>query len=78
MHGCFATRWAEYGYGLTLRAEDACTKHAITTAFKPSGYNVKQLLIELTQTDARAHPSDRHRVSWARDAFHYITVAHQE
>ncbi|XXT14574.1 DUF1592 domain-containing protein [Sorangium sp. So ce429] len=62
VHGCFATRWAEYGYGLTLRAEDACTKHAITTAFKASGYNVKELLIELTQTDA----------------FHYITDAHQE
>ncbi|MGK3961805.1 DUF1585 domain-containing protein [Sorangium sp. So ce118] len=43
-------------------AEDACTKQAITTAFKASGYNVKQLLIDLTQTDA----------------FHYITVAHQE
>ncbi|WP_438003148.1 DUF1585 domain-containing protein [Sorangium sp. So ce321] len=46
----------------TLRAEDSCTKQPITTAFKPSGYNVKQLLIDLTQTDA----------------FHYITVAHQE
>ncbi|WP_437665678.1 DUF1592 domain-containing protein [Sorangium sp. So ce1182] len=62
VHDCFATRWAEYGYGLTLRAEDACTKQAITTAFKASGYNVKELLIELTQTDA----------------FHYISVAHQE
>ncbi|MGK3982321.1 DUF1592 domain-containing protein [Sorangium sp. So ce136] len=62
VHSCFATRWAEYGYGLTLRAEDACTKQAITSAFKASGYNVKQLLIELTQTDA----------------FHYISDAHQE
>ncbi|WP_437662592.1 DUF1592 domain-containing protein [Sorangium sp. So ce1182] len=62
VHGCFATRWTEYAYGLTLRAEDACTKHEITTAFKASGYNVKQLLIDLTQTDA----------------FHYIAVASQE
>ncbi|WP_438010356.1 DUF1592 domain-containing protein [Sorangium sp. So ce321] len=62
VHGCFATRWTEYAYGLTLRAEDACTKQEITTAFKASGYNVKQLLIDLTQTDA----------------FHYISVAHQE
>ncbi|WP_437618022.1 DUF1585 domain-containing protein [Sorangium sp. So ce1151] len=46
----------------TLRAEDACTKPPITTAFKASGYYVKQLLLDLTQTDA----------------FHYITVAHQE
>ncbi|WP_437670170.1 DUF1592 domain-containing protein [Sorangium sp. So ce131] len=49
---CFATRWAEYGYGLTLRAEDECTGKAVKAAFKESGYNVKQLLIELTQTDA--------------------------
>ncbi|WP_438021788.1 DUF1592 domain-containing protein [Sorangium sp. So ce233] len=49
---CFATRWAEFGYGLTLRSEDACTKQDVTTAFKASGYNVKQLLVELTQTDA--------------------------
>ncbi|WP_437283897.1 DUF1592 domain-containing protein [Sorangium sp. So ce406] len=49
---CFASRWAEYGYGLTLRSEDVCTKTDVTAAFKASGYNVKQLLIELTQTDA--------------------------
>ncbi|WP_437737203.1 DUF1592 domain-containing protein [Sorangium sp. So ce1335] len=49
---CFATRWAEYGYGLTLGSEDACTKKDITAAFVASGYNVKQLLIDLTQTDA--------------------------
>ncbi|WP_437640056.1 DUF1592 domain-containing protein [Sorangium sp. So ce854] len=49
---CFSKRWAEYAYGLTLRAEDACTGQAIRDAFKASGYNVKQLLIDLTQTDA--------------------------
>ena len=52
VQNCFAKRWSEYGYGLTLRAEDKCTTQAVTTAFKTSGYNVKQLLIELTQTDA--------------------------
>ncbi len=49
---CFAKRWSEFAYGLTLRAEDRCTQQAVTTAFEASGYNVKQLLIELTQTDA--------------------------
>lgn len=52
VQSCFAKRWSEYGYGLTLRPEDKCTAEAVTTAFKASGYNVKQLLIELTQTDA--------------------------
>ncbi|WP_437813714.1 DUF1592 domain-containing protein [Sorangium sp. So ce1078] len=49
---CFAKRWSEYAYGLTLRKEDQCTAEAVTTAFRESGYSVKQLLIELTQTDA--------------------------
>ncbi|MGK3994248.1 DUF1592 domain-containing protein [Sorangium sp. So ce1024] len=49
---CFSKRWAEYAYGLTLRAEDACTGQTVRDAFKASGYNVKQLLIDLTQTDA--------------------------
>jgi len=49
---CFAKRWSEFAYGLTLRKEDKCTEEAVTTAFKASGYNVKQLLIDLTQTDA--------------------------
>jgi hypothetical protein len=49
---CFAKRWGEFAYGLTLRREDQCTEQAVTTAFKASGYNVKQLLIDLTQTDA--------------------------
>ncbi|WP_437984649.1 DUF1592 domain-containing protein [Sorangium sp. So ce117] len=52
VQSCFATHWIEYAYGLTLRAEDKCTREAVTAAFKTSGYNVKQLLIELTQTDA--------------------------
>ncbi|AUX29572.1 MULTISPECIES: DUF1592 domain-containing protein [Sorangium] len=49
---CFAKRWSEFAYGLTLRKEDQCTEQAVTTAFEASGYNVKQLLIDLTQTDA--------------------------
>ncbi|WP_438020476.1 DUF1592 domain-containing protein [Sorangium sp. So ce315] len=49
---CFSKRWAEYAYGLTLRAEDACTGQAVRDAFEASGYNVKQLIIDLTQTDA--------------------------
>ncbi|WP_437588518.1 DUF1592 domain-containing protein [Sorangium sp. So ce1000] len=49
---CFAKRWSEFAYGLTLKTGDRCTTEAVTTAFEASGYNVKQLLIELTQTDA--------------------------
>ncbi|XXX78185.1 DUF1592 domain-containing protein [Sorangium sp. So ce134] len=49
---CFAKRWSEFAYGLTLRKEDRCTEQAVTNAFEAAGHNVKQLLIELTQTDA--------------------------
>ncbi|MGK4008037.1 DUF1592 domain-containing protein [Sorangium sp. So ce1036] len=49
---CFAAHWVEFAYGLTLRAEDTCTREAVTAAFEASGYNVQKLLIDLTQTDA--------------------------
>jgi hypothetical protein len=51
---CFAQHWVEYGYGRSLGGspEDNCLKENINTAFKASGYNVKQLLLDLTQTTA--------------------------
>jgi len=51
---CFAQHWVEYGYGRSLRStpEDLCLQENINTAFKASGYNVKQLLLDLTQTTA--------------------------
>jgi len=51
---CFAQHWVEYGYGRTLGAspEDKCLQEKVNTAFKASGYNVKQLLLDLTQTTA--------------------------
>jgi len=51
---CFAQHWIEYGYGRSMRGtpEDRCLQENINTAFKASGYNVKQLLLDLTQTTA--------------------------
>jgi len=50
---CFASHWIEYGYGRTLagNADDVCTQVSVQDAFKKSGYNVKELLLSLTQTD---------------------------
>jgi len=48
---CFATHWLEFAYGKTADDADACAQAAIQTAFQRSGYNVKQLLLSLTQTD---------------------------
>jgi hypothetical protein len=51
---CFAQHWLEYGYGRTLKQTPAelCLQEKLNTAFKASGYNVKQLLLDLTQTPA--------------------------
>ena len=51
---CFAQHWLEYGYGRTLHGAPAelCLQEKINTAFKASGYNVKQLMLDLTQTPA--------------------------
>ncbi len=51
---CFAQHWLEYGYGRTLHQspEEACLQEQVSNAFKASGYNVKELLIDLTQTRA--------------------------
>ncbi|HEY8923609.1 MAG TPA: DUF1588 domain-containing protein, partial [Polyangia bacterium] len=54
---CFAAHWLNFGYGRSLVADassatsDACNQQSINTAFANAGYNVKQLLLALTQTD---------------------------
>jgi hypothetical protein len=49
---CFALHWLEFAQGRTLGPEDACTRAAVNAAFEESGYNVKEMLLSLTQTDA--------------------------
>jgi len=49
---CFATHWLEFGYGKTADQSDSCTQEALGNAFLKSKGNVKQLLLDLTQTEA--------------------------
>jgi hypothetical protein len=49
---CFADQWVAYAYGTALRGADACLTQTVRDAFQRSGFNIKQLLIDLTQTDA--------------------------
>jgi hypothetical protein len=49
---CFALHWLEFAHGRTFGVEDQCTRAAVNTAFEESGYNVKEMLLALTQTDA--------------------------
>lgn len=49
---CFALHWLEFAQGRTMGRDDACTRDAVDAAFEESGYDVKQMLLSLTQTDA--------------------------
>ena len=48
---CFAGHWLEFAYGRTLGGGDECLQAAVNTAFEKAGYNVRRLLLALTQTD---------------------------
>ncbi len=49
---CFAKHWQQFAYGREVTAADKCASSQLTTAFANSGHDIKQLLVELTQTDA--------------------------
>ncbi|HEY5376392.1 MAG TPA: DUF1588 domain-containing protein, partial [Polyangiaceae bacterium] len=51
---CFAQRFAEFGLGKALASDPAgpCLQQDIARRFEAAGYNVRQLLLDLTQTDA--------------------------
>ena len=49
---CFASQWMNFGYGRTLTADEACGIETVRTTFKEKGYNVQELLLALTQSQA--------------------------
>ncbi len=49
---CVATQWFRYGYGHAEHAEDQCTMAELQESFAASGYNIRSLLVALTQTNA--------------------------
>jgi hypothetical protein len=50
-HACFAHKWMTFAYGRKLSPDDECMERSVVAAFKAGGYNVRRLLVELTQTD---------------------------
>ncbi len=55
VQACFASHWANFAYGQTLREdapEDVCTQESLAAAFAASGYDIKRLLLDITQEDA--------------------------
>ncbi len=50
---CVARQWFRFAYGRTESAElDACNMDVLTTTFAESDYDLRELLVALTQTDA--------------------------
>jgi hypothetical protein len=47
---CYLTQWFRYGYGREETPIDACTIDALDERMQVAGYNIKELLVALTQT----------------------------
>ena len=51
-HACFAEQWFTYSAGRKLSREDACLLEKLEAQFVASGHSIKDLLLQLTQTDS--------------------------
>jgi hypothetical protein len=49
---CFADNWMTFASGRQIEAADECSQQTVAEAFAASGYNIRELLLTLTQTDA--------------------------
>jgi hypothetical protein len=49
---CVASQWFRFGYNRTVTEEDRCSMDQLTESFAASGYDIKELLVGLTQTNA--------------------------
>jgi hypothetical protein len=51
---CFPMKWLDFAYGQTLMAtdpHDVCNREFLASTFIASGSNIKQMLIDISQTD---------------------------
>lgn len=49
---CFATEWFRYAFGRGESTDDACSLQSLKGAFTSSQFDVQELLVAVTQTDA--------------------------
>ncbi len=52
VQNCFASQWMNFGYGRTLSDAESCGVESVRTQFKAKNYNVQELLLALTQSEA--------------------------
>ena len=49
---CVVSQWFTYAQARPAASDDTCTMGSLQTAFAAAGYDIKELLVALTQTDA--------------------------
>jgi hypothetical protein len=52
VRACVVTQWFRFAYGRKETAADECTMNKLRAQFAASGYDMRTLLVALTQTDA--------------------------
>lgn len=48
---CIVEQWSNFTYGRTTTADDECVQQRLVEDFTASGHDMRQLLVDLTQTD---------------------------
>jgi hypothetical protein len=49
---CYVTNWFRFGYARTDTDDDACLLHGLDVRFVESGFDIKQLIAAVADTDA--------------------------
>jgi hypothetical protein len=49
---CVSSQWFRFAYNRTVTQEDSCSVQQLNDVFRASNFNVRELLIALTQTNA--------------------------
>ena len=49
---CVSSQWFRFAYNRTVTAEDSCSVEELNEVFRASNFNIKALLVALTQTNA--------------------------
>ncbi len=49
---CVSSQWFRFAYNRTVTPEDSCSIEQLNDVFRSSGFNIKALLVALTQTNA--------------------------
>ena len=49
---CVSSQWFRFAYNRTVTVEDSCSLEQLNQVFAESGFDIKTLLVELTQTNA--------------------------